>query len=107
MGGIGVISVLSNVAPQYTTQMIKYYFNKNIKKAEDMQIKATKLINSLFKEVNPIPIKALMNSFGFKCGKTRLPLVECSKELQEELIYNLKELIDLFWDGAKTSQESH
>lgn len=107
LGGIGVISVLSNVVPQYTTQMIKYYFNKNIQQAEDMQIKATKLINSLFKEVNPIPIKALMNSFGLKCGKTRLPLVECSKELQEELIYNLKELIDVFGNGVKTSQKSH
>lgn len=107
LGGIGVISVLSNVAPQYTTKMIEYYFNKNIQQAENMQIKATKLINSLFKEVNPIPIKALMNSFGFKCGKTRLPLIECSEELQKELIYNLKELIDLFGDGAKTSQKSH
>lgn len=107
LGGIGVISVLSNVAPQYTTKMIEYYFNKNIQQAENMQIKATKLINSLFKEVNPIPIKALMNSFGFKCGKTRLPLVECSEELQKELIYNLKELIDVFGDGAKTSQKSH
>ena len=107
LGGIGVISVLSNVVPQYTNKMIEYYFNKNIQQAEDMQIKATKLINSLFKEVNPIPIKALMNSFGFKCGKTRLPLVECSEELQKELIYNLKELIDLFGDGVKTSQKSH
>ncbi len=107
LGGIGVISVLSNVVPQYTNKMIEYYFNKNIQQAENMQIKATKLINSLFKEVNPIPIKALMNSFGFKCGKTRLPLVECSEELQKELIYNLKELIDLFGDGVKTSQKSH
>ena len=107
LGGIGVISVLSNVVPQYTNKMIEYYFNKNIQQAENMQIKATKLINSLFKEVNPIPIKALMNSFGFKCGKTRLPLVECSEKLQKELIYNLKELIDLFGDGVKTSQKSH
>ena len=107
LGGIGVISVLSNVAPQYTTQMIEHYFNKNIKEAEYMQIRAAKLINSLFKEVNPIPIKALMNSFGFKCGNVRLPLIECSKELQEELIYNLKEIIDMFGDGVKTSQKSH
>lgn len=93
LGGIGVISVLSNVIPEYTSNIIKKYLNGEVKEASDMQIKATKLINLLFKEVNPIPIKALMNSFGFKCGKTRLPLVECSKELQEELTYNLKEIV--------------
>lgn len=85
LGGIGVISVLSNIVPKYTTEMINKYFNKEIEEATKMQIEVTDLIDNLFKEVNPIPVKEALNILGFKCGKPRLPLVECSIELKEKL----------------------
>ena len=93
LGGIGVISVLSNIMPKYTSEMIEKYFNKEIEEASTMQIQASKLIEDLFKEVNPIPIKAALNSIGFKCGNPRLPLVECSDELKLELEKDIKCLI--------------
>lgn len=94
LGGIGVISVLSNVIPEYTSNITKKYLNGEVKEASDMQVKATSLIQSLFKEVNPIPIKKLLNIIGLKCGKPRLPLVECSNELAEELKINLKNILN-------------
>lgn len=85
LGGIGVISVLSNVIPEYTAEMVEKYLNGEIKKASKMQIEVAKLIEYLFKEVNPIPIKAALNMLGFSCGKPRLPLIECSEELKGKL----------------------
>lgn len=85
LGGIGVISVLSNIMPKYTSEMIKKYFNKEIEEASDMQIKASNLIDCLFKEVNPIPVKEALNKIGFKCGGPRLPLMKCSIELRKEI----------------------
>ena len=90
LGGLGVISVLSNIMPKYTSSMVEKYFNKEIEEASYMQIKACKLIEDLFKEVNPIPIKQALNYIGFKCGKPRLPLVECSEELKLELEKEIK-----------------
>lgn len=91
LGGLGVISVLSNIKPKYTAKMIENYFNKNIKEAEKMQIEASKLIDLLFKEVNPIPIKEALKIIGFETGKPRMPLTQCSKELKEELTKILKQ----------------
>lgn len=85
VGGIGVISVLSNIFPKYTSNMINNYFNNNTQTATKMQIEAIKLINLLFKEVNPIPIKAALNIKGFNFGKPRMPLIECSEKLKNEL----------------------
>lgn len=85
VGGIGVISVLSNIKPKYTVEMINKYLEGKNQEASKMQIKSTKLINLLFKEVNPIPIKEALNIIGFEFGKPRLPLIECSKELKNEL----------------------
>ena len=85
VGGIGVISVLSNIFPKYTSNMINNYFNNNTKTATKMQIEAIKLINLLFKEVNPIPVKAALNIMGFNFGKPRMPLIECSEKLKNEL----------------------
>ena len=85
VGGIGVISVLSNIKPKYTVEMINKYLEGKNQEAAKMQIKATKLINLLFKEVNPIPIKEALNIIGFEFGKPRLPLIECSKELKNKL----------------------
>ena len=92
LGGIGVISVLSNIMPQYVFNMIDYYFNRDIEKATKMQIDAIPLINSLFEEVNPIPIKAALEIEGFYFGKPRMPLVECSEELKNKI---KKEMNDL------------
>ena len=69
VGGIGVISVLSNIKPKYTVEMINKYLEGKNQEAAKMQIKATKLINLLFKEVNPIPIKFALN---IKIDKIRL-----------------------------------
>lgn len=85
VGGIGVISVLSNIKPKYTVEMVKHYFNNEVAKATKMQIDAIELINNLFKEVNPIPVKAALNTIGYDFGKPRLPLIECSEELKERL----------------------
>lgn len=89
VGGIGVISVLSNIFPKYTSNMINNYFNNNTQTATKMQIEAIKLINLLFKEVNPIPVKAALNIMGFNFGKPRMPLIECSEKLKNELKENL------------------
>lgn len=85
LGGIGAISVISNIMPKYTSDMIKKYFDKEIEDASQMQIQVASLIENLFKEVNPIPIKAALGILGFKCGIPRMPLIECSNELKNEL----------------------
>ena len=92
LGGIGVISVLSNIFPKYTSDMVNNYFNKEIEKAMRMQLNSITLIDSLFKEVNPIPVKAALELMGYKFGKPRLPLVECSEELKKELEKQLKKM---------------
>lgn len=92
LGGIGVISVLSNIMPQYVSRMIEKYFNKEVEEATNMQIEISKLIELLFKEVNPIPVKRALNILGFKCGKPRLPLIECSEELKEEIFKEFKNI---------------
>lgn len=85
LGGIGVISVLSNIIPKFTSEMIQKYFNNELEKASNMQIEVANLIESLFKEVNPIPVKEALNILGFNVGRPRLPLIECSKKLKEIL----------------------
>ena len=85
LGGIGVISVLSNIMPKYTSEMIKKYMNGDVEEASSMQIEVATLIEYLFKEVNPIPIKKALNILGVNCGKPRLPLLQCSQELSEKL----------------------
>lgn len=80
IGGIGVISVMSNIKPEYVQNMICEYKKGNIEKAEEMQIKALELINLLFCEVNPIPIKSALRIIGYNFGEPRLPLVKMSDE---------------------------
>lgn len=76
MGGKGVISVLSNVAPSQTHDICESYFKGDVKKSSQMQIQAIPLINALFCEVNPISVKAAMNMMGKEVGSLRLPLTE-------------------------------
>lgn len=85
LGGIGVISVLSNIKPQYVHNMCINYFEGNCKKATQMQINAIPLINALFSEVNPIPVKFALNEIGYDFGLPRLPLVELAEENKENL----------------------
>ena len=85
LGGIGVISVLSNLYPKYVHDMVYNYLNGNINKALNMQLHSLPLIHLLFSEVNPTPIKYAMNQIGFKCGIPRLPLIELSDYNKEKL----------------------
>lgn len=85
LGGIGVISVLSNIIPKDVHNMVKYFFDGEIEKAISLQLNTISLISSLFCEVNPIPIKHACNLMGFNVGIPRLPLVEMSDVNKERL----------------------
>ena len=85
VGGIGVISVLSNLMPKYTHNMIEEFFAGNIKQAAKMQVDAIPLIKALFCEVNPIPVKAACNLMNLGGGIPRLPLIEMSESNKELL----------------------
>lgn len=76
LGGKGVISVLSNVAPEYTHEIVAKYQSGDVKKSCEMQLAALPLIDQLFCEVNPIPVKAAMNLMGLQVGPLRMPLTE-------------------------------
>ena len=90
VGGIGVISVLSNIAPKYTHNITQNFFNGNISEAVKLQLNAIPLIKALFSEVNPIPVKEACNILGFGGGTPRLPLISLSDTNKEIL---KKELI--------------
>ena len=90
LGGKGVISVLSNVAPQYTHDMVMKYLEGNTKEACQMQLDALPLIDALFCEVNPIPVKAALNLMGKNVGPLRAPLTEMEPAHQERLAAELK-----------------
>ena len=78
LGGKGVISVLANVAPRDTHDMVMSYLEGDSKRATKLQLDTLNLINALFCETNPIPIKAAVNLMGFNAGKCKMPL--CSME---------------------------
>ena len=85
LGGKGVISVLSNVMPKFTHEMTYNYFNGNVDIASKMQLDVLDLIDALFCEVNPIPVKYALNLMGYDFGVPRLPLVELSDSNKEKL----------------------
>ena len=72
--------MLSNVAPQGTHDMVMEYLNGNEKKARQLQLDYLELVDALFCEVNPIPVKSTMNMLGFNVGSLRLPLTEMEEE---------------------------
>lgn len=76
LGGIGVISVLSNVAPRDTHDMVMKYLEGNVKESMELQLKYIPLTKALFMEVNPIPVKAALNMMGLDGGTLRLPLTQ-------------------------------
>ena len=90
LGGIGAISVLSNVAPRFTHNMIYDFLNGNIEKARFAQLQSLELIESLFCEVNPIPVKTALNMMGYNFGKSRLPLIDMSKSGKQHLKKSLE-----------------
>lgn len=93
LGGLGVISVLSNIQPLFVHNMIWDYLNGDIENAKKKQLEAIPLINCLFSEVNPIPIKCALNNIGFDFGVPRLPLLEMSEEKRKKLILKINHQI--------------
>lgn len=85
MGGIGVISVASNVAPKFTSEMTSAMLAGDLKKAAEMQLKMLPFVKALFSEVNPIPVKKAAELKGLCNGILRLPLTEMSAENTEKL----------------------
>ena len=85
LGGKGVISVLSNVAPRQTHDICASYFAGDVKTSAGLQLKAIPLITELFSEVNPITVKAAMNMMGKGVGPLRMPLTEMEPQNQEKL----------------------
>ncbi len=80
LGGKGVISVLSNILPKETHQMCQYCLDNNFAEATKLQLEYLNLINTLFIEVNPIPVKAAMNMMGLPSGPCRMPLCDMTDE---------------------------
>lgn len=91
LGGKGVISVLSNVAPRETHDICAKFFAGDVKGACDLQLKAIPLIEQLFCEVNPIPVKKAVNLMGMECGGLRMPLTELSPEHEKSLAQAMKD----------------
>ncbi len=91
LGGTGVISVLANIMPKYTHDMVTAFLEGDTKKACDMQLNVNKLYNALFSEVSPIPVKTALRLMGFDMGALRLPLTEMEDATRENLIVQMKE----------------
>lgn len=89
LGGKGVISVLSNILPKETHDMVASYLDGDVAKSCEMQLKYFDLVKALFCEVNPIPVKKALNLMGMEVGSLRLPLTEMedanAKRLEEEM----------------------
>ena len=90
IGGIGVISVLANVLPKETHEIVMSYLNGDIEKSRKLQLKTLKLIKELFKEKNPIPVKKALELMGIINGTLREPLIELEKQHEKTLIKEMK-----------------
>lgn len=90
LGGKGVISVLSNVCPKETHDIAQLCLDNNVLEAAKMQIKYLELMNNLFMDVNPIPVKEAMNLMGFNAGECRLPLLRMDQSKIDILAQSLK-----------------
>ncbi|WP_408071919.1 4-hydroxy-tetrahydrodipicolinate synthase [Butyrivibrio sp. JL13D10] len=95
LGGLGVISVLSNVAPRQTHEMCMKALEGDFAGATRLQLEALPLIDALFSEVNPIPVKAALEMIGFKAGPLRLPLTTISDENRAVLERELKKFLKI------------
>ncbi|MBQ3078519.1 MAG: 4-hydroxy-tetrahydrodipicolinate synthase [Clostridia bacterium] len=90
-GGVGCISVLANICPKETSDMIHAYLSGDIAGAREIQLKYLKLIHALFSDVNPIPVKTAMNLMGMNAGPFRMPLCEMDEDKEKALYQVLKE----------------
>ena len=90
LGGVGVISVIANILPKETHNLVMNYLKGNIELSKKEQIKMLKLIKMLFKEVNPIPIKKALETMNMINGYLREPLLEMEEEHTKELIKEMK-----------------
>jgi 4-hydroxy-tetrahydrodipicolinate synthase len=90
LGGVGVISVVANILPKETHEIVENYLNGNIEKSKKEQLKMLKLIKALFKEVNPIPVKKALEKMNMINGTLREPLIEIEEEHEKELIKEMK-----------------
>ena len=90
LGGVGVISVLSNVAPRQTHDMCMAALEGDFKKAAKLQVEAVELIDNLFIEVNPIPVKMAMNLQGKNVGTLRMPLTDLEEDHTKSLEKSMK-----------------
>ena len=91
LGGIGVISVVANVAPSYMHNLVMNYLNGSPDEARKMQLKVLNLVDSLFCEVNPIPVKHAMNIMGMNAGPMRRPLSPMEPENLERLKRSMRD----------------
>ncbi len=85
LGGSGVISVLANICPRETHEMVASYLRGDVEQARLLQLRYLELIDALFCEVNPIPVKEAMNQLGMDVGGYRLPLYEISAAGREQV----------------------
>ena len=85
-----MISVLSDVAPQQTHDICSLYFEGKVQESRDLQLKAVPLVEALFCEVNPIPVKKAMELMGLCSGTLRLPLTEMEPENAQRLEREMK-----------------
>ena len=91
LGGLGVISVLSNIAPAQTHEICQKYLDGDVKGSCKMQLEALNLIQALFCEVNPIPVKKALNLMGMNAGSLRMPLTEMEPSNVEKLEKAMKD----------------
>ena len=91
LGGIGVISVLSNIMPKATSDMCKLFLDGKLSEARKLQLDLLPLVNALFCEVNPIPVKAAVSAMGYCENYLRLPLTPMEKANEEKLLSLMKE----------------
>lgn len=91
LGGLGVISVLSNIEPKFTHDLVLNYLNGNVEEAKKAQLKCLPLVEALFCEVNPIPVKEALNLVGYNYGIPRLPLISLSNQGKEKLVNAMKD----------------
>lgn len=91
LGGKGVISVLANIAPEDTHEICDAYFRGDLEYSTELQLKSLNLIEQLFCEVNPIPVKKAMHFIGYEVGDPRLPLIRLSADNSDKLLDAMKE----------------
>lgn len=92
LGGKGVISVLSNILPKETHDICSLYFNGEVKKSAELQLKFLDFANALFMDVNPVPVKDAMNILGYNVGECRLPLITMSEDNKEKLKVSMRNI---------------